>query len=64
MKTKHILIIVVIAIALGIIISTFTNTSTYSDFTEASKYPGKEFHIIGKLDTTKPIIYNTNFHFL
>jgi cytochrome c-type biogenesis protein CcmE len=59
MKLKHILIIVVVAIALGVIISTFTNTSTYTNFAEARKYPGREFHIIGKLDTTEPIVYDT-----
>ncbi len=59
MKTTVILIILVIAVILGVIISTFTNTSTYSDFAEARKYTGKEFHIIGKLDTTEPIIYDT-----
>jgi cytochrome c-type biogenesis protein CcmE len=59
MKLKHILIIVVVAIALGVIISTFSNTSTYTNFAEARKNPGKEFHVIGKLDTTGPIVYDT-----
>lgn len=58
MKTKHILIIVVIALALGVIIMTFTNSSTYVNFDQAINNPGKEYHIIGKLDTTMPIIYN------
>lgn len=58
MKTKHILIIVVIAIALGVIIMTFTNSSTYANFDQAINNPGKEYHIIGKLDTSKPVIYN------
>jgi cytochrome c-type biogenesis protein CcmE len=59
MKPKHILIIIIIAIALGVIVSTFVNTSTYANFSEAAKYPGKEFHVIGKLDRTQPIIYDT-----
>jgi len=58
MKTKHILILVVIAIALGVIIMTFTNSSTYVNFEQAMNNPGKEYHIIGKLDTTMPIVYN------
>jgi cytochrome c-type biogenesis protein CcmE len=58
MKTTHILILVVVALALGVIIMTFTNSSTYADFEQATAQPGKEFHIIGKLDTTKPVIYN------
>lgn len=59
MKTKHILIIIIIAIGLGVIISTFVKSGTYSDFNEAIANPGKEFHIIGKLDTTEPISYDT-----
>lgn len=59
MKLKHILIIVVVAIALGVIISTFTNTSTYANFSEARNNTNKEYHIIGKLDTTMPIVYDT-----
>jgi len=59
MKIKHILIIIVIAIGLGVIVSTFVNTSTYADFSEALAHPGKEFHVVGKLDTTEPITYNT-----
>lgn len=58
MKTKHILLIVVMALALGVIIMTFTNSSTYASYEQAMSSPGKEFHIIGKLDTTMPIIYN------
>ncbi len=59
MKLKHILIILVVAVALGVIISTFTNTSTYADFAKASTKPGREMHVIGTLDTTEPIIYDT-----
>lgn len=59
MKKSHIIAIIVVAIALGVIISTFTNTTTYSDFKEATASPGKEFHIIGKLVRNKPIVYDT-----
>lgn len=59
MKTIHIVIIVVIIVALGGVITLFTGSDTYSDFAEASKYPGREFHIIGKLDTAKGIAYNS-----
>ncbi|MHC1708365.1 MAG: cytochrome c maturation protein CcmE [Bacteroidales bacterium] len=59
MKLKHILIIIIVAVALGVIISTFSNSSTYANFSEAKAHEGKEFHIIGKLDTLSPIIYDT-----
>jgi cytochrome c-type biogenesis protein CcmE len=59
MKTYHIILIVIAVIAIGVIISTFTDTSTYSNFADAGKYPGKEYHIIGKLSKDKPIVYNS-----
>jgi cytochrome c-type biogenesis protein CcmE len=45
-------------VAVAVVISTMTDSSTYSDFTEASQKQGKELHIIGKLNRAKPIEYN------
>jgi cytochrome c-type biogenesis protein CcmE len=58
MKTIHIIIILVLVIAIGVIITTLSDASTYSDFAEAGKKPDKEFHIIGKLDMNKPVEYD------
>lgn len=58
MKTIHIIIILVLVIAIGVIITTLSDASTYSDFKEAGKKPDKEFHIIGKLDKNKPVEYD------
>lgn len=58
MKTIHIIIILVLVIAIAVVITTISDSSTYSDFAESSKSPGKELHIIGKLDRTKPIEYD------
>jgi cytochrome c-type biogenesis protein CcmE len=58
MKTIHIIIILVLVVAVGVVITTLSDASTYSDFGEASKSPGKELHIIGKLDKTKPVEYD------
>lgn len=58
MKTKHIIILLIIVLAIGVIVSTFADASTYSDFDVAAKNPGKELHVIGKLDTTKTITYD------
>lgn len=58
MKIKHILLIVVLAIALGVVVSTFTDANPYADFTLAAQNPDREFHVIGTLDTTRPMIYN------
>jgi cytochrome c-type biogenesis protein CcmE len=58
MKTIHIIILLILVIAIAVVITTISDSSTYSDFTEAAKSPGKELHIIGKLDKTKPLEYN------
>ena len=59
MKKTHIFILVFVVAAIGVIISLFANTSTYTDFTAAVENPGKEFHVIGKLVKNKPIVYDT-----
>jgi len=58
MKTIHIIIILVLVIAIAVVITTISDSSTYSDFAEAAKSPGKELHIIGKLDRSKPLEYD------
>ena len=58
MKTIHIVILLVLVIAVAVVVTTLTDSSTYSNFTEAAATPGKEFHIIGKLDKTKSIDYD------
>jgi cytochrome c-type biogenesis protein CcmE len=58
MKKLHILGIIVIAIAIGVIFVSLKNTSTYADFTEAISNPGREFHVVGKLDKTQPQLYD------
>jgi len=58
MKRKHILLILVIVVAIGVVISTFADASTYSNFSEAAENPQREFHIIGKLNLQKPVEYD------
>ena len=59
MKKTHIFILIFVVAAVGVIISLFANTSTYTDFDAAVDNPGKEFHVIGKLAKDKPIVYDT-----
>jgi len=59
MKKTHIFILIFVVAAVGVIISLFANTSTYTDFDAAVDNPGKEFHVIGKLVKDKPIVYDT-----
>lgn len=58
MKKIHIVGIVVIAVAIGVIFTSLKNTSTYADFTEAVANPDKEFHVVGKLQKAQPLIYD------
>jgi len=58
MKKIHIIAIVVIAVALAVIVSTISNSSTYAPFKTAIENEGKTFHVVGKLNKEKDFIYN------
>ncbi len=58
MKKTYIIVIVLIAVAIGAIVSTYGDASTYEDFGVASEHPGKEFHVVGTLDTLKERHYD------
>ena len=58
MKKGHILGIVLIAVAIGAILSTLYDSSTYADFNEAFQNEGKEYHVVGQLNKEKETIYN------
>lgn len=53
MKTSNIVALIIIAAALGVIVSMVGNFSSYQTFATAEAKPGKEFQIIAKLDTTE-----------
>ncbi|MBE7176052.1 MAG: cytochrome c maturation protein CcmE [Mucilaginibacter polytrichastri] len=57
MKLKSIIGIVVIAIAIAVIISVYTDSSTYGTFTDASKTTS-ELHVVGKLNKEKALQYD------
>src|SRR3954468_18188353 len=58
MKKLHIVGIIVIAVAIGVIFVSLKNTSTYADFTEAISNPDKEYHVVGRLDKSQPLVYD------
>ncbi len=58
MKVIHILGIIVVAIAIGVIYTTLQSSSSYSNFTEIEKNPTIEYHVVGKINKSKPIQYN------
>lgn len=57
MKKSSIIGIVVIAIAIAVIISTYSNTSTYGSFNEA-KQTSSELHVVGRLNKQKELFYD------
>lgn len=58
MKKLHIFGIVIIAVTIGVIISTISDSSTYSNFKEASENPDMEFMVVGKLNLEKEMSYD------
>jgi len=57
MKRVHIILLVVLALAIGVLVSTYSDSSTYSNFAKA-KSEGELIHVIGKLDKEKQMEYN------
>ncbi len=57
MKKSHIILLVIIAVAIGAILSTFADSSTYGNFDEA-KENGSEIHVVGKLVKSKELVYD------
>src|ERR1700761_1720572 len=57
MKKSSIIGLVVIAIAIAVIISVYSNSSTYGSFNDAQK-TNSELHIVGHLDKQKQFIYD------
>ncbi|MCB0793756.1 MAG: cytochrome c maturation protein CcmE [Flavobacteriales bacterium] len=57
MKRSHIIAIALIAVAIAALIGSLYDSSTYADLQRALSEPGKEFHVVGTLDRSEPIIY-------
>jgi|UniRef100_UPI00404B9265 cytochrome c-type biogenesis protein CcmE len=57
MKKSSIAGIIIIALAIGIIISTYADSSTYGSFTDAKKSES-ELHVVGLLNKEKELFYN------
>ncbi len=58
MKKTHIIAIVVIAVAIGAIMTTISDAGTFVAFTEAQDNPGVEYQVVGVLNKEKDLIYN------
>ena len=57
MKKGSILAILIISIAIAVIISTYSNSSSYGSFSEARSSKA-EFQVIGHLEKSKPLVYD------
>ena len=58
MKKSNIILLVLIAVAIGVIVSLVGDFSTYETFATAQNKPGQEFHVIGKLEKNMAMDYN------
>ena len=55
MKRSHIIAILVIAVAMGFVISTVSTTSTYGNFTEAFANVGEKYTVVGYINKEEAI---------
>jgi len=58
MKKSAIVGLVFLAVAIGVIVSSISDSSSYADLKEAKANMGTEFHVVGNLDKTQPIVYD------
>ncbi len=57
MKKSHIIAIVLVAAAIGILISASSDVTTYANFTQAAQ-SGEKVKLVGQLVKDKPVEYN------
>ncbi|QOR75894.1 MAG: cytochrome c maturation protein CcmE [Thermoflavifilum sp.] len=58
MKRSSIILLVLIAVAIGVIVSLVGDFSTYETFASAARHPDKEYRVIGVLDKSLPQVYD------
>ncbi len=58
MKRTHLILIVLIATAIGVIISTVGDSSSYETFEVARENPDEEYHVVGTLSRPESMMYN------
>lgn len=58
MKKSHIIILVVIAVCIGTVFFSLNSSETYASFTESDQHRNNVYHVVGKLDREKEIIYD------
>lgn len=58
MKKIHIVGIIVIAVAIGVIVYSLGSNASYANFAEAISNPDTEYHVVGKLNKEIPVQYD------
>lgn len=58
MKKIHIIGLIIIAAAIGIILTQSKDYSTYADFNVAMDHTDEEYHIVGRLNKSKEQVYD------
>ncbi len=58
MKKSHIALVLLIAVAIGAIMVTISDASTYVGFKQANETPGTKYTVIGFLDKDAPMDYD------
>jgi|SRR5688572_10236656 cytochrome c-type biogenesis protein CcmE len=58
MKRTHIIAIIIIALAIGAMLGTLADSSTYASFKEVYENPDTEFHVVGQLSKSKELYYD------
>ncbi len=56
MKKTHLIALLVIAVAIGVILTSVAGSSTYANFTQAFEKPGQKYTVVGWLDHSREII--------
>jgi cytochrome c-type biogenesis protein CcmE len=44
-------------VAIAALIGSLSDSSSYASLSEALEQPGREFHVVGTLDRSQPIVY-------
>jgi cytochrome c-type biogenesis protein CcmE len=57
MKKTHLIGIIIIAVAIGAIITSLMDAGTYADFSTADANAENEYHVVGRWDKTKESVY-------
>lgn len=62
MKRSHIIALLIIAVAIAALIGSLSDSSSYASLKEAFGEPGREFHVVGTLDRSEPIVYEPSIN--